>query len=56
MKITALDILGVVLVILRVLEVIEWSWWWVLAPFWIQIPVGLAGFLTLLVLLHLRNR
>lgn len=28
-------ILGVVFVVLKLCGVISWSWWWVLAPFWI---------------------
>lgn len=27
-------LLGVVLITLKLLGVITWSWWWVLAPFW----------------------
>lgn len=30
----------VVFVILKLVGVIEWSWWWVLSPFWI--PAGIA--------------
>lgn len=26
--------LGVVFVVLKLCEVIDWSWWWVTAPFW----------------------
>ena len=29
-----LGLLGVVFVTLRLLGVIDWSWWWVTAPFW----------------------
>ena len=32
--ISALYLLGVCLVILRLCEVIDWSWWWVTSPFW----------------------
>lgn len=33
-------ILFVVFLILKLCEVIDWSWWWVTAPLWI--PIGLA--------------
>ncbi len=33
-------VLLVVFVVLKLVGVIGWSWWWVLAPFWI--PAGLA--------------
>lgn len=32
-------LLGVAFIILKLCGVIAWSWWWVLAPFWI--PVAL---------------
>ncbi len=33
-------LLGVAFVILKLCKVINWSWWWVTAPFWIPIAVG----------------
>jgi phosphoglycerol transferase MdoB-like AlkP superfamily enzyme len=27
-------LLGVAFIILKLCHVIDWSWWWVLAPFW----------------------
>lgn len=33
-------LLGVAFVVLKLCHVIEWSWLWVLAPFWI--PMGLV--------------
>jgi len=27
-------LLGVAFVVLKLCDVIDWSWWWVLAPFW----------------------
>ena len=29
-----IGLLGVVFVTLKLLGVIDWSWWWVTAPFW----------------------
>jgi fatty acid desaturase len=28
-------LLGVAFIVLKLTHVIAWSWWWVLAPFWI---------------------
>lgn len=28
-------LLGIAFIILKLCGVIKWSWWWVLAPFWI---------------------
>lgn len=32
--ISLFTILGVVFIILKLCHVIDWSWWWVTAPFW----------------------
>ena len=37
-----LGLLGVVFVALKLLGVITWSWWWVTAPFWGGLLVGIA--------------
>ena len=41
--VSALGLLGIVFVVLKLTGVITWSWWWVTAPFW----GGLAIFLTI---------
>lgn len=33
-SISTTGLLGVAFVVLKLLDVIQWSWWWVLAPFW----------------------
>lgn len=35
-------LLGVAFVVLKLCVVINWSWWWVLSPFWIPLAIGLA--------------
>lgn len=37
---SVLGMLGVAFVVLKLCEVIDWSWWWVTAPFWVP-PVFL---------------
>ena len=39
-------ILFVVFLVLKLTEVIDWSWWWVTAPLWI--PIGFVIALTVL--------
>lgn len=39
-----LGILGVVFITLKLLGKIDWSWWWVLAPFWAPL-VAVLGIL-----------
>ena len=34
------DALGIAFVVLRLCHVIDWSWWWVTAPFWGGIVLG----------------
>ena len=41
------DLLGVAFVVLKLCEVIDWPWLWVLAPFWIPLAAGLALILVL---------
>ena len=37
--VSVVGLLGVAFIVLKLCKVIDWSWWWVLAPFWI--PGGL---------------
>jgi phosphoglycerol transferase MdoB-like AlkP superfamily enzyme len=41
------SLLGVAFVILKLTHVINWSWWWVLAPFWI--PWAIIGAVLLVI-------
>lgn len=46
-------ILGIAFVILKLCGIIDWSWWWVTAPFWISaiitgVILFVAGILLLL--------
>ena len=33
------DVLAVVFIVLKLIAVIDWSWWWVLAPVWIPVII-----------------
>lgn len=37
-----LGLLTVAFVVLKLTGVIAWSWWWILAPAWIPLAVGLV--------------
>lgn len=41
-----LGLLGIAFIILKLCEIIEWSWLWVLAPFWI--PLAIVGIVLLI--------
>jgi len=42
-------LLALVFIILKLCNVINWSWWWVLAPIWI--PVGIVFTIVIIALL-----
>jgi sterol desaturase/sphingolipid hydroxylase (fatty acid hydroxylase superfamily) len=42
--------LAIVFIILKLCNVVAWSWWWILSPIWIPIIIILLGFIFLLIL------
>lgn len=32
-----LDVLALIFIVLKLIGVIDWSWWWVLAPWWVPL-------------------
>jgi len=36
-----LDMLAVAFIVLKLIHVIDWSWWWVLSPLWIPLTIAL---------------
>ena len=36
-----LDMLAVAFIVLKLIHVIDWSWWWVLSPIWIPLAIAL---------------
>lgn len=43
-------LLTVAFVVLKLCNVITWSWWWVLAPIWIPVAITILGLLFFLIL------
>lgn len=41
------SILTIVFVVLKLLENIDWSWWWVLSPLWISTAFGAFMFVLM---------
>lgn len=35
-----LGLLTIVFIVLKLCNVISWSWWWVLSPFWVPLAVA----------------
>ena len=46
-----LGLLGIAFIVLKLCGVISWSWWWVLAPFWIPF-VLFFGLLIIILALY----
>jgi hypothetical protein len=42
MKSFTLELLTVLFIALKLTGVIDWSWWWVLAPIWIPLLIVLV--------------
>lgn len=39
-------LLAVAFIVLKLLGVIDWSWWWVLSPLWIPVVIGILMFIV----------
>ena len=42
-------VLGLIFIVLKLCKVIDWSWWWVLSPFWISFVIGLVLLLIIVI-------
>ena len=38
----ATGLLGIAFIVLKLCGVIDWSWWWVLCPYWASLAVALV--------------
>jgi hypothetical protein len=45
-----LPLLGLVFVILKLCNIIDWSWWWVTLPFWVSPAIGFVYVITVVIL------
>ena len=48
-------VLGVVFIVLKLVGVIDWSWWWVLSPFWISFGLTVLILLVAVVIVAIRE-
>ena len=44
------SLLGIVFIVLKLTNNIDWSWWWVLSPFWIPLALFLIIFILIFIL------
>ena len=40
----------IVFLVLKLCNVIDWSWWWVTAPLWIPFAIGIAVLLIIVII------
>lgn len=43
-------LLTIIFLVLKLCNVITWSWWWVFAPLWIPACLGIVGLVLLCVI------
>ena len=43
-------LLTIAFIVLKLCNVIAWSWWWVLSPLWIPVTLSVLGLLFLFIL------
>lgn len=52
-------LLGLLFIYMKLTDVIDWSWWWVLAPLWVPavvIAVVLVFWIALLIIVVIREQ
>jgi hypothetical protein len=49
-------LLTLLFITLKLTHVIDWSWWWVLSPIWINIILGIILILIIVAIAILRTR
>lgn len=50
------SVVGIVFIILKLVGVIDWSWIWVLSPFWIGIAFWIAVTIIVLIIAFFASR
>lgn len=43
-------LLTIVFIVLKLIDKIDWSWWWVLSPIWISAGIGISILLFVLII------
>ena len=48
-------VLFLIFLVLKLVGVIDWSWWWVTAPIWMPIALGVVIFIVAFIVLLIIN-
>ena len=51
-----IGLLTIVFIVLKLLNIINWSWWWVLAPLWLPVGIFLIIALIFIIIGCVMNR
>lgn len=54
--ITFTEALTLLFIALKLLNVIDWSWWWVLSPIWVTLIIAIIGIIAILAIKKLENK
>ena len=49
-------LLIIAFIVLKLCNVINWSWWWVLSPIWISVSLIVVIFIVAMVVLMIKDR
>lgn len=52
----ATGLLGVAFIVLKLCHVIEWSWLWVLSPFWISLGIAIIVIIIYVMFQHISKK
>ena len=48
-------VLFIVFLVLKLCGVIDWSWWWVTAPLWIPVALGIVIFVIAMIVIIIKS-
>lgn len=48
-------LLTIVFIVLKLIDKIDWSWWWVLSPLWLPLAVGLVVLMFAAIIVMLKK-
>ena len=49
-------LLTIAFIVLKLTHVIDWSWWWVLAPIWIDVAIAIIIGIWFIIYIAIQNR
>lgn len=55
MKCLFVSLLTIAFIVLKLCNVIDWSWWWVLSPLWIYVALNIATLIIIVIILVIKD-